>query len=229
MTVDACPRPGILAEPSDRAGKRCRRWRRSSTGSTVERRKVGHVGASTSCGDHPPHTQEGAFMRVVVPGHGAVRRAPLPLGPSVEILVDDQDGAELAAAHLTIPAGGGMPEHTHGAVSRPPCHARRRAENPRRWPGSHAGPRHSRLRCARRTDRVGQWIRPSGDTARSVRPGRLHPHALTLARCYRPNQPTNLTQDGSAATSSDPRRGSCSTDEGMSVRPYSRVRLPRRN
>jgi hypothetical protein len=57
MTVDACPRPGILAEPSDRAGKRCQRWRRSSTGSTVERRKVGHVGASTSCGDHPPHTQ----------------------------------------------------------------------------------------------------------------------------------------------------------------------------
>ena len=30
-------------------------------------------------------------MRVVVPGHGAVRRAPLPLGPSVEILVDDQE------------------------------------------------------------------------------------------------------------------------------------------
>ena len=53
-------------------------------------------------------------MRVVVPGHGAVRRAPLPLGPSVEILVDDQDSAELAAAHLTVPAGGGMPEHTHG-------------------------------------------------------------------------------------------------------------------
>ena len=54
-------------------------------------------------------------MRVVVPGHGAVRQAPLPLGPSVEILVDDEEsGGELAAAHLTIPAGGGMPEHTHG-------------------------------------------------------------------------------------------------------------------
>lgn len=54
-------------------------------------------------------------MRVVVPGHGLVRRAPLPLGPSVEILVDEQDNAgQIAAAHLTIPAGGGMPEHTHG-------------------------------------------------------------------------------------------------------------------
>ena len=69
----------------------------------------------------PPHVvtthrtvEKEPFTRVVVPGHGAVRRAPLPLGPSVEILVDDQDGAELAAAHLTVPAGGGMPEHTHG-------------------------------------------------------------------------------------------------------------------
>ncbi len=60
-------------------------------------------------------------MRVAIPGHGQCRQAPPgPLGPSVEILVDDKEsGGELAAADLTIPAGGGMPEHTHGSTRSP--------------------------------------------------------------------------------------------------------------
>lgn len=48
-------------------------------------------------------------------GSGAIRQAPLPGGPTAEVLVDEQAGAgRLAAAHLTILPGGGMAEHAHG-------------------------------------------------------------------------------------------------------------------
>lgn len=54
-------------------------------------------------------------MRVIVMGDGPVRQAPLPNGPTAEVLVDEQAGAgQLAAVRVTIPPGGGMAEHAHG-------------------------------------------------------------------------------------------------------------------
>lgn len=55
-------------------------------------------------------------MRIVEPGNGIARVAPLEGGPTVEVLVGGS-GAEsgnLAAACVTVPPGGGMPEHDHG-------------------------------------------------------------------------------------------------------------------
>ena len=54
-------------------------------------------------------------MRVVATGVGPARQAPIPNGPVAEVLVDEQAGAgQLGVAHVTIPPGGGMPEHAHG-------------------------------------------------------------------------------------------------------------------
>lgn len=54
-------------------------------------------------------------MRVFPTGSGPVHQAPFPDGPSAEVLVDEESaGGQLAAAYVTIPAGGNMPEHTHG-------------------------------------------------------------------------------------------------------------------
>lgn len=54
-------------------------------------------------------------MRVVATGSGPAHRAPFPKGPSAEVLVDEQSAnGQLAAAYVTIPAGGTMPEHAHG-------------------------------------------------------------------------------------------------------------------
>lgn len=48
-------------------------------------------------------------------GSSTIRQAPLPAGPTAEVLIDERAGAgRLAAAHLTILPGGGMAEHTHG-------------------------------------------------------------------------------------------------------------------
>src|SRR5664280_2794977 len=54
-------------------------------------------------------------MRVLSTGTGAVRRAPFPHGPIAEVLVDEHAGAgQPAAAYVTVPPGGGMPDHAHG-------------------------------------------------------------------------------------------------------------------
>lgn len=54
-------------------------------------------------------------MRVVATGIGPARQAPFPNGPVAEVLIDEHAGAgQLGVAHVTIPPGGGMPEHTHG-------------------------------------------------------------------------------------------------------------------
>jgi uncharacterized protein (DUF2249 family) len=54
-------------------------------------------------------------MRVLSTGTGPVRRAPFPHGPTAEVLVDEQAGAgQPAAAYVTVPPGGGMPDHAHG-------------------------------------------------------------------------------------------------------------------
>lgn len=54
-------------------------------------------------------------MRVVAIGSGPTRQAPLPGGPTAEVLFDDEAAAgQLGVAHVQIPPGGGMPEHAHG-------------------------------------------------------------------------------------------------------------------
>lgn len=54
-------------------------------------------------------------MRVLPIGAGTVRQAPFPDGPAAEVLIDEQvGGGQLAAAHVTIPPGGAMPDHAYG-------------------------------------------------------------------------------------------------------------------
>lgn len=53
-------------------------------------------------------------MRVVDIGSGIVRRPPIERAPEVELLLGDGESDALAAAHISIPPGGGMPEHDHG-------------------------------------------------------------------------------------------------------------------
>ncbi len=54
-------------------------------------------------------------MRVLPTGSGPVHQAPFPNGPTAQVLVDEQSASgQLAAAYVTIPAGGKMPEHAHG-------------------------------------------------------------------------------------------------------------------
>lgn len=54
-------------------------------------------------------------MRVLTTGSGPVHQAPFPNGPTAQVLIDEQSAdGQLAAAHVTIPAGGNMPEHAHG-------------------------------------------------------------------------------------------------------------------
>jgi len=43
-----------------------------------------------------------------------VRQAPVPGGPLVRALANAPGGAPVALLHVTIPAGGSMPEHDHG-------------------------------------------------------------------------------------------------------------------
>jgi quercetin dioxygenase-like cupin family protein len=42
-------------------------------------------------------------------------RAPFPGGPSAEVLIGADGDWPLGVAIVTIPAGGGMPEHDHGS------------------------------------------------------------------------------------------------------------------
>jgi quercetin dioxygenase-like cupin family protein len=41
-------------------------------------------------------------------------RAPIPGGPTAAMLTPEGSSSRLAAIHVEIPAGGGMPEHDHG-------------------------------------------------------------------------------------------------------------------
>ncbi|MQA73741.1 MAG: cupin domain-containing protein [Solirubrobacterales bacterium] len=45
-----------------------------------------------------------------------MRKPPVEAAPEVELLVGDGelDPQGMAAAHITVPPGGGMPEHDHG-------------------------------------------------------------------------------------------------------------------
>lgn len=43
------------------------------------------------------------------------RRAPVPGGPTAVTLTAPDSSTQVAVVHLEIPAGGGMPEHDHGA------------------------------------------------------------------------------------------------------------------
>jgi quercetin dioxygenase-like cupin family protein len=47
-------------------------------------------------------------------GTGLHRRPPVPDGPLVEILLGADDDAPVGVIHVTVPPGGGMPEHDHG-------------------------------------------------------------------------------------------------------------------
>ncbi len=42
-------------------------------------------------------------------------RAPIPDGPTAATLILPGNSGQVAAVHVEIPAGGGMPEHDHGA------------------------------------------------------------------------------------------------------------------
>jgi len=54
-------------------------------------------------------------MRGLATGSGPVHQAPFPNGPTAQVLVDEQSArGQLAAAYVTIPARGTMPEHAHG-------------------------------------------------------------------------------------------------------------------
>lgn len=55
-------------------------------------------------------------MQVVQVGSGAVHRAPVEGGPKVEVLIGEGEtqGTNLGAARVSVPPGGGMPEHEHG-------------------------------------------------------------------------------------------------------------------
>lgn len=52
-------------------------------------------------------------MRIIEPGKGTVRAAPVEGGPRAEVLLGEE-GERLAAARVVVPPGGGMPEHDHG-------------------------------------------------------------------------------------------------------------------
>ncbi|MEM9653596.1 MAG: cupin domain-containing protein [Actinomycetota bacterium] len=47
-------------------------------------------------------------------GDGALRQPPIPGRPTVEVLFGDNTDAHVGLARVTVPPGGGMPEHDHG-------------------------------------------------------------------------------------------------------------------
>ena len=48
-------------------------------------------------------------------GAGSLRRPPVPNGPTVEILFGGEpEGPDVGVVRVTVPPGGGMPEHDHG-------------------------------------------------------------------------------------------------------------------
>ncbi len=57
-------------------------------------------------------------MNIIDIPSAPARRAPAPGGPTVRPLLGPDSGVPVAVLHVTVPAGGGMPEHDHG-----PSHA----------------------------------------------------------------------------------------------------------
>jgi quercetin dioxygenase-like cupin family protein len=57
-----------------------------------------------------------AAMRIVKPESTTIHAAPVEGGPTVEVLIGEgpTEGGKLATARVTVPPGGGMPEHDHG-------------------------------------------------------------------------------------------------------------------
>ncbi|MCE3556446.1 cupin domain-containing protein [Pseudonocardia sp. RS11V-5] len=53
-------------------------------------------------------------MNIVEITSAPARRAPTPDGPTVRLVSDPDGGAPVAVLHVTVPAGGSMPEHDHG-------------------------------------------------------------------------------------------------------------------
>jgi quercetin dioxygenase-like cupin family protein len=53
-------------------------------------------------------------MRITDISQTPRRRAPISQGPAAAILTPPESSGQLAAIHVEIPAGGGMPEHDHG-------------------------------------------------------------------------------------------------------------------
>jgi quercetin dioxygenase-like cupin family protein len=54
-------------------------------------------------------------VRRVAAGDGVLRRPPIDGAPIAEVLVGGDGEWPVAALHVTVPPGGGMPEHEHGA------------------------------------------------------------------------------------------------------------------
>jgi quercetin dioxygenase-like cupin family protein len=42
------------------------------------------------------------------------RRAPIPGGPTIEVLIAEETSEKVAMLQVWIPPGGGLPEHDHG-------------------------------------------------------------------------------------------------------------------
>lgn len=55
-------------------------------------------------------------MQIVQAGSGVIHTAPVEGGPRVEVLIGEGEtqGTNLGAARVSVPPGGGMPEHEHG-------------------------------------------------------------------------------------------------------------------
>ncbi|WP_406446906.1 cupin domain-containing protein [Streptomyces sp. NBC_01613] len=54
-------------------------------------------------------------MHVATVGTTPLRRAPVPGGPTAEVLIAPGISDQVAVIHMEIPAGGRLPEHAHGA------------------------------------------------------------------------------------------------------------------
>lgn len=51
-------------------------------------------------------------MKIAQIGRSPVHQAPLPNGPEVEVVLDA--GNNLSVAHVSLPPGASMPDHSHG-------------------------------------------------------------------------------------------------------------------
>lgn len=47
-------------------------------------------------------------------GRGDRRQAPMPAGPSAEVLFGDEANERLGAVHVVVPSGAALPAHEHG-------------------------------------------------------------------------------------------------------------------
>lgn len=54
-------------------------------------------------------------MFIAETGTATRRQAPIPGGPAAATLTTKETSDKVAVVHVEIPAGGGMPEHAHGA------------------------------------------------------------------------------------------------------------------